>query len=102
MGEVHDIATLRARRAAQDDVPMGGPPFVLEEPCTGCGSRRTSIMVWRNDPTRSRRVPFPRVEPHFLCRDGHVVFQEITDAPIPVSAWSTILGHFEEGLRSNV
>jgi hypothetical protein len=25
-----------------------------------------------------------------------VVWQEITDAPIPVSDWSQILGHFEE------
>jgi hypothetical protein len=41
------------------------------------------------------RVAFPRVAPHFLCRHGRVLWQEITDAPIPVSAWSGILGQFE-------
>ena len=93
---VTDIATWRARRAAKDDVPMGSPAFVLEEPCEGCGARRVSMMVWRQDASRGRRVPFPRIEPHFLCRDGRVIWQEITEAPIPMSAWSGILGHFEE------
>jgi hypothetical protein len=97
VGEVHDIAAARARRAARDDVAMGAPPFVLQDPCAGCGERRVTTMVWRNDPSRGRRVPFPRVEPHFLCRDGRVLWQEITDAPIPVSDWSGILGRFEEG-----
>ena len=96
MGEVHDIAAWRARREAKEDIPMGAPQFVLEEPCEGCGSRRVSTMVWRNDPSRGRRVPFPRVEPHFLCRDGRVLWQEITDAPIPIMQWSTIFGHFEK------
>jgi len=96
MGEIYDIAAWRARKMAQDDVPIGAPPFVLEEPCAGCGARRVSTMVWRRDSSRGRRVPFPRVEPHFLCRDGRVLFQEITDAPIPATAWSRILGSFEE------
>jgi hypothetical protein len=52
-------------------------------------------MVWREIDS-SNRVPFPRIEPHFLCRDGRVLWQEITDAPIPISGWSRILGHFEE------
>jgi len=103
MGEVHDIAAWRARRKAREDIPLGSPPFVLEEPCPGCGSLRVSTMVWRRDPSRGRVVPFPRIEPHFLCRDGRVLWQEISDAPIPVSAWSGILGHFEEnGLTSGV
>jgi hypothetical protein len=96
MGEVHDIAAWRAGKAAREDVPMGSSPFVLEDACPGCGARRISMMVWRKDSSRDRRVPFPRVEPHFLCRDGRVVWQEITDAPIPVSKWSEILGRFEE------
>ena len=102
MGEVHDIATWRARRDAKDDIPIGGPPFVLEQPCAGCGARRVSTMVWRNDPSRGRRVPFPRVEPHFRCCDGRVLWQEITDAPIPISDWSAILGHFEEAAASDL
>jgi hypothetical protein len=36
------------------------------------------------------------MEPHFLCRDGAVVCQEITDAGIRLKGWSGILGHFEE------
>ncbi|HKF42238.1 MAG TPA: hypothetical protein VKG01_03985 [Thermoanaerobaculia bacterium] len=100
--DIADIAAWRARRAARDDVPMGSPPFVLEEPCPGCGARRVSTMVWRKDASRDRRVPFPKIEPHFLCRDGRVVWQEITESPIPASAWSGILGHFEdEGLKTS-
>jgi len=95
MGELRDIAVWRAARAARDDVLIGSPPFVLEEPCPGCGCERISTMVWRASSGRPAR-PFPRVEPHFLCRDGRVVWQEITDAPIPVSGWSRILGHFDE------
>ena len=95
MSEITDIAEWRARRRAADDIPIGAPPFLLEEPCPGCGAVRVSTMVWRSDPAKGRRVAFPRIEPHFLCRDGRIVFQEITDAPIPVSAWSRILGHFE-------
>ena len=87
------IAPWRARRQARTDVPMGSPPFVLEEPCDGCGARRVSTMVWRGL-RAGHYVAFPRVEPHFLCRDGRVVWQEITDAPIPVSGWSHILGRF--------
>jgi hypothetical protein len=97
MGNVEDIAAWRARKLAKDDIPMGSPPFVLEEPCAGCGARRVTTMVWRNDSSRGRRAPFPRVEPHFLCHDGRVVWQEVTDAPIPVSEWSRILGRFEGG-----
>lgn len=95
MGEIHDIAQWRARKAARSDIPIGAPPFVLAEPCEGCGARRVSTMVWRMDST-GRRAPFPKVEPHFRCRDGRVLWQDITDAPIPVSSWSGILGHFEE------
>ena len=95
MGEVHDIAQWRARKAARSDIPIGAPPFVLAEPCEGCGEQRVSTMVWRMDST-GQRAPFPRIEPHFLCRGGRVLWQEITDAPIPVSSWSGILGHFEE------
>jgi hypothetical protein len=95
MGEVHDIAIWRARRAAGDDIPIGAPPFVLQDACPGCGARRVSTMVWRMNPGKGRRVAFPRIAPHFLCRDGRVLWQEITDAPIPISAWSGILGQFE-------
>jgi len=96
MGEVQDIGVWRARRQAREDIPLGAPPFVLEEPCPGCGARRVVAMVWRNDPSRGRPVPFPRVEPHFRCREGRVQWQEITDAPIPMSSWSAILGRFDE------
>ncbi len=95
MGEIHDIAQWRARKAARSDIPIGAPPFVLAEPCEGCGERRVSTMVWRMNST-GRRAPFPRIEPHFRCRDGRVLWQDITDAPIPLSSWSGILGHFEE------
>ena len=97
MGELHDIAVWRARKAAEGDVPMGSPPFVLEEPCPGCGARRVTSLVWRKTASVGGRVPFPRIEPHFQCREGRVLFQEITEAPIPMSSWSGILGHFEEG-----
>lgn len=96
MGEVEQIGEWRARRQAASDVAIGAPPFALEEPCPGCGVRRVSTMVWRLAGSQGKRVPFPRVEPHFFCEDGRVVWQEITDAPIPVSDWSRILGHFEE------
>jgi hypothetical protein len=96
MGKVAQIGEWRARRRAKTDVPIGALPFVLEEPCPGCGARRVSTMVWRDVSPSGGRVAFPRVEPHFFCRSGRVVWQEITDAPIPVSGWSRILGHFEE------
>lgn len=94
MGQVEQIADWRARKAAADDVPMGAPPFVLEDPCAGCGAERVGIMVWRKLSPGERPVPFPRVEPHFLCRDGRVLFQEITDSAMPVSSWTRILGRF--------
>ena len=96
MGSVEQIQEWRARRAAKTDIPMGSPPFVLEEPCAGCGATRVSTMVWRSDASSGRHIPFPRIEPHFLCRDGHVIWQEITDAPIPISGWSDILGRFQD------
>ena len=95
MSEIIEIAAWRARKMAAADVPIGAPPFVLQEPCAGCGAQRVTTMVWRMKPATGRRVAFPRVEPHFECRDGRVLWQEITDAPIPVSAWSGIFGHFE-------
>ncbi len=94
-GRVEQISHWRARRRSRTDVPMGSAPFVLEDACAGCGARRVSTMVWR-ETSAGRRVAFPRIEPHFLCRDGQVVWQEITDAPIPVSGWSRIFGHFDE------
>ena len=99
MSEIYDIAEWRARKKAAEDIPIGAPPFLLEKPCAGCGARRVSTMVWRRKTATDRRVAFPRIEPHYLCRDGRVVFQEITDAPIPVSAWSGILGHFETAIE---
>lgn len=96
MGTVTDIASFRARRAAVRDVPIGSRPFVLEEPCPGCGAQRVSTMVWRDLRANGRPVPFPRIAPHFFCSEGRVVWQEIIDAPLRVSAWSSILGHFEE------
>ena len=95
MGEIHRIAEWRARRAAQEDIPMGAPPFALEEPCPGCGERRVATMVWRSESPQTRPIPLPRMEPHFLCRDGHVVWQEVTDAGIALTGWTGILGHFE-------
>jgi len=96
MGEIHQIAEWRARREARSDAPIGAPPFVLEEPCPGCGARRVATMVWRETPGRALPFPLPRMAPHFLCRDGDVVWQEVTDAGIPLSDWAQILGHFEE------
>jgi hypothetical protein len=96
MGELHRIDSWRARRAAQEDVPMDAPPFVLEEPCPGCGARRVATMVWRVLSPSEPPVALPRMEPHFLCRDGSVVCQEITDAGIRLTGWSGILGHFDE------
>ena len=99
MGELHDISEWRARRRARADVPIGAPPFVLEEPCPGCGGRRVATMVWRQLSEESPRFPLPRIEPHFLCRDDEVVWQDVTDAGIPLSGWSGILGHFESDGR---
>jgi hypothetical protein len=99
MGEVHDIGTWRARKAAARDVEMGAPPFVLEEPCPGCGAERVGTMVWRmfrTSDSTEREVPFPRIEPHFLCCDGRVVHQEITDSPAPVTSWKQIFGRFRQ------
>jgi hypothetical protein len=93
--DIVEIAAWRARKMASSDTPIGAPPFVLREPCPGCGARRVTTMVWRTKPTTGGRVAFPRVAPHFLCRDGRILWQEITDAPIPVSAWSGIFGQFE-------
>jgi hypothetical protein len=96
MGEIHRIAQWRARRAARHDVPMDAPPFALEEPCPGCGERRVATMVWRSESGDAPPVALPRMAPHFLCRDGEVVCQEVTDAGIPLAGWTRILGHFEE------
>ncbi len=95
MGTIEEIASWRAKKKAASDIPIDSPAFILEEPCAGCGLRRVSIMVWRDVSGRGERVPFPRIEPHFLCRDGRVVWQEITDAPIPASEWSRVKGHFQ-------
>jgi len=95
MGEVRWISEWRARRAAIDDVPMGAPPFVLEEPCPGCNRRRIATMVWRRRPGDAFSTALPRMEPHFECRDGEVLHQEITDAGFALTGWSGILGHFE-------
>jgi hypothetical protein len=96
MDNVVELSQWRARRVAATDIPIGAPPFALEEPCAGCGARRVSTMVWRQSCAGGERVPFPRIEPHFFCEDGRVVWQEITDAPIPISGWSRILGRFED------
>ena len=92
---ITEIDAWRARKMAASDIPIGAPPFVLQEPCPGCGTRRVTMMVWRLKSVTGRRVAFPRVEPHFQCAGGRILWQEITDAPIPVSAWSRILGRFE-------
>jgi hypothetical protein len=92
--EIYEIAEWRARRERSTDVPLGVPPFALEEPCSGCGARRIATMVWRRR-AGGEAEAFPRMEPHFLCRDGHVLWQEVTDAAIPLSGTSGILGHFE-------
>jgi len=98
MGDVEQLSQWRARRKAATDIPIGAPPFALEEPCAGCGAQRVSTMVWRQACAGAERIPFPRIEPHFFCQDGRVVWQEITDAPIPLSGWSRILGRFQEPL----
>jgi hypothetical protein len=98
MGEIHLLSSWRARRAASDDVPLDVPPFHLEEPCPGCGRTRTATMVWRRLEGDAFRTAMPRMEPHYLCREGEVVFQEILDAGIALQGWSGILGHFEEEL----
>jgi Cu/Ag efflux protein CusF len=56
-------------------------------------------VVWRRNSSTSRRV---RVESHFLYRGGRVLWQDITDSPIPVSAWSGILGRFEEAKNTGI
>jgi hypothetical protein len=97
MGVVEDIGLWRARRAQQvasHDVAMGAPPFVLEEPCPGCGAERIGEMVWRSQPGK-RPLPLPRIAPHFLCREGRVVYQDVTDSPEPVTSWKQILGRFQ-------
>ncbi|MEO8430000.1 MAG: hypothetical protein ABI592_00720 [Acidobacteriota bacterium] len=94
MAIVEQISDWRARKAAAADEPLGALPFALEEPCPGCGAERISTMVWRRMAPGSERVAFPRIAPHYLCRDGRVVFQEITDSPRPVSSWRGIYGRF--------
>jgi hypothetical protein len=101
-GVVVDLAPWRARRERRDDVPMGAAPFVLEEVCPGCGSERVVTMVWRpahasaGSSVPLAPLPLPRMEPHFECQRGRVLYQEITDAPLPVSEWARILGRFRE------
>jgi hypothetical protein len=87
-----ELLAWRARRDRSRDVPMGSAPFVLEDPCPGCGAERVATMVFRFGDD----FPLPRMEPHFECRGGRVLHQEITDAPIPMSEWSRILGRFRE------
>ncbi|MEO8190221.1 MAG: hypothetical protein ABI682_07740 [Acidobacteriota bacterium] len=94
MAVVVEISEWRARRAGAADVPIGAPPFVLIEPCGGCGSERVGALVWRQTTPDADPVPYPRIEPHFLCSNGRVVYQDISDAPIPLSAWTGILGRF--------
>jgi len=105
-----ELLAWRARRNRSRDIPMGSAPFVLEDPCPGCGVERVATMVFRfGDDSRfgdgSEReeagpgaspVPLPRMAPHFECRRGRVLYQEITDAPLPVSEWARILGRFRE------
>jgi hypothetical protein len=98
MGNLIRIAEWRARRgqaqAAFADEPMGAPPFALLEACPGCGSERISTMVWRTILPEAAPVPFPRFSPHYLCENGQVVYQDITDAPLLPAAWKTVLGRF--------
>jgi hypothetical protein len=89
------LADWKARRSAALDVPMGAPPFALVEPCPGCGAERVSTMVWRTQGPGLEAVPFPRIEPHYLCRDGRVLYQDITDAPLQVSSWKKVMGRFQ-------
>ena len=95
-GNVVELARWRVRRIQSRDVPMGAPPFVLEEPCPGCGEKRVATMVWREPADGGRAVPLPRMAPHFECRDGRVLHQDITDSPLPLFAWKGILGRFRE------
>lgn len=95
-GNVVEIAPWRARRRLSRDVPMGAPPFVLEEPCPGCGAERVATMVWRSQADGDRAVPLPRMDPHFECDGTAVLYQDITDSPLPISFWSRILGRFRE------
>ena len=53
-------------------------------------------MVWRSAGPDCDGVPFPRIEPHYLCREGHVLYQDITDAPIPVESWKRVMGRFRD------
>lgn len=96
MASIVDISAWRAKRVASQDEPMGVPPFTLLELCPGCGSERVSTMVWRASEPGAEPIPFPRIEPHFLCRDGRVLFQEITDAPMPPSSWKRVMGRFRD------
>ncbi|HEY6051396.1 MAG TPA: hypothetical protein VIZ58_09115 [Thermoanaerobaculia bacterium] len=96
MAPIVDIAAWRAKRIAAQDVPMGAPPFALVEPCPGCGADRVSTMVWRTSTPGVEAIPFPRIEPHYLCRDGHVLYQDITDAPMPVASWTSVMGRFRD------
>lgn len=92
---VVELACWRDRRDRTRDIPMGAAPFVLEDACPGCGAERVAIMVFRE--TRGGgRAPLPRIEPHFECRDGRVLHQEITDSPMPITEWSRILGRFRQ------
>jgi hypothetical protein len=93
-GNVVELAAWRLRRDRARDVEMGALPFVLEEPCPGCGAARVATMVWREPERGGPAVPLPRMEPHFECREGRVVYQEITESPVDISAWSRILGRF--------
>ena len=98
MGNLIRIAEWRVRRAEAPadfaDEPMGAPPFALLEPCPGCGSERISTMVWRTIVADAAPVPFPRFSPHYLCENGQVVYQDITDAPMPRGSWKTVMGRF--------
>lgn len=94
---VVELARWRARRDRSRDVPMGVAPFVLEEPCPGCGAERVATMVFREvSGSGGRSMPLPRMDPHFECRGGRVLHQEITESPVPITAWVKILGRFRD------